>query len=201
MRGLIKNLLNFLCKIMVLPIALPCWLEKELSEHLEVVFSVCVHVVALLPGLPGMFLRRAFYVLTLDNCSSHCHIGFGTIFTHRKSVVEDNVYIGMYSLVGASFIGAKTLIGSRVSILSGKSLHVREADGTWSPFDPNRIIQVHLAPNVWVGEGAIIMADVGEGSMVGAGSLVNTNIRENIIVAGNPARFVRKLDVDDRQHE
>lgn len=196
MRSLLKGLMNLLCVIIMLPCAFPCWLEKKFFNHSEIVFSFFAQLVALLPGLPGAFLRRAFYILTLDSCTTHCHIGFGVIFTHRKAVVGKKVYVGPYSLIGSAFLGANSHIGSRVSILSGKRLHVREA-GAWSAYDPNRIKQVCVASNVWLGEGAIVMADVGEGSMVGAGSLVNKNVGDNIIVAGNPARFVRKLAGDD----
>jgi acetyltransferase-like isoleucine patch superfamily enzyme len=194
MKSSIKGLLNLFGKILVSPFALCCWLEKKFLTDSEGVFLFFAHLVALLPGMPGVFLRRAYYALTLDHCSDHCHIGFGSLFTHRDVIVEDYVYIGAYSMIGSSQIGARTLIGSRVSILSGKSLHVREADGTWSAFDPSRMVQVRIAPNVWIGEGAIIMADIGGGSMIGAGSVVNSNIKENIIVAGNPARFVRNIE-------
>jgi len=59
--------------------------------------------------------------------------------------------------------------------------------------DHSRIVQIQIAPNVWVGEGALIMADVGEGCLVAAGSVVTHDIKDNIIVGGNPARFVRKV--------
>lgn len=179
------------------PLVVPCKLEEWLvSRHAETVFHICTHIMALLPGLPGVFLRRAFYAMTLEKCSGHCHIGFGSLFTHRDTTVEDYVYIGNYSMVGSAHLGEHCLIGSRVSILGGKALHVLDDEGMWTPFSPENLQKVKLVKNVWVGEGAIIMADVGEGSMVGAGAVITSNVRSHIIVAGNPARFVRKLKDD-----
>jgi acetyltransferase-like isoleucine patch superfamily enzyme len=47
-----------------------------------------------------------------------------------------------------------------------------------------------------IGSGCTILANVtiGEGAIVGAGSVVTKNIPSNIIAAGNPARILRKLD-------
>lgn len=198
MKQLIKISLNVICQLIVLPLVIPCKLEEWLvSRHAETVFPICTNLIALLPGLPGIFLRRAFYSLTLEKCSTHCHIGFGSLFSHRNATVEKHVYIGNYSMIGAAHLGEYCLIGSRVSILSGKALHVLDDNGMWTPFSPERMNKVTLMRNVWVGEGAIIMADVGEGSMVGAGAVITSNVRGNVIMAGNPARFVRKVKSDE----
>jgi len=187
--------LNLVCQILVLPLVILSRLEELVfSRDTELLFHTCSHIVALLPGLPGAFLRRAFYSLTLNECSLHCHIGFGTIFSHRSTVVEKHVYIGSYSIIGSTHLGEHSLIGSRVSILSGKELHVLGDDGMWTPYSAERLNQVTVAKNVWIGEGAIIAADVGEGSMVGAGSVITTDVKPHIIVTGNPARFVKNLE-------
>jgi len=111
--------------------------------------------------------------------------------------VEKHVYIGNYALIGSSHLGENCLIGSRASILSGKELHILGDDGTWSSYSAERLAQVTLGKNVWVGEGAIIAADIGEGSMVGSGSVVSTNVKPHILVTGNPARFVSKLETNN----
>ena len=195
MKQPIKFLFNLLSQLLVLPLVIPCKLEEIIfSKNVEVVFHICTHILAILPGLPGAFLRRAFYSLTLDKCSQHCHIGFGSIFSHRFTTVEKYVYIGSYSIIGSAHLGEHCLIGSRVSILSGKALHVLDEEGTWTPYSAERLTKVKLAKNVWIGEGAIIIADVGEGCMVGAGSVVTTNVKSHIIVTGNPARFVKNIE-------
>lgn len=192
-RDFVKKTLNSASQILVLPLVLPCKLEELLvSRHSETVFHICTNLVALIPGLPGVFLRRGFYSLTLTHCSLDSHIGFGSLISHRDVTIGKNVYIGNYSMFGSCFLGDNCLIGSRVSVLSGKSLHTLDDKGMWTPFSPEKMFKVHLQSNVWVGEGAIIMADVGEGCMVGAGAVVTSPIRSHIIVGGNPARFIRE---------
>jgi acetyltransferase-like isoleucine patch superfamily enzyme len=197
MRAVSKSLLHRLGQGLALPLAVACWAEDAASAgRSEVIFNTCGHIVAMLPGLPGAFIRRGFYTLTLERCSAHCHIGFGTIFAHRQAAVADHVYVGNYALLGSVTLDEHVLLGSRVSVLSGHALHVLDDSGRWSPFDPERLERVRIGPNTWVGEAAVIVADVGSGCMVGAGAVVTTPVRDAVVVAGNPARFVRRLDAD-----
>lgn len=194
MKQTLKEILIFVSQILVFPLALLSILENRLwNGNAEVMFLTCAQIVAILPGLPGAFLRRAYYSLTLKSCSNHCHIGFGTLISHRQTIILDHVYIGNYALIGSAYLGSHTLIGSRASILSGKPLHVLDDEGMWTPYSTERLSMVHIDKNVWIGEGAIILADIGEGCMIGAGSVVTSNLKPNITVSGNPARFVKHL--------
>jgi acetyltransferase-like isoleucine patch superfamily enzyme len=192
MRNIVKYGLNRFAQLLALPFALTCWLEKAISPHKESIFSFWSHVFAIFPGLPGVFLRRGFYSLTLDKCSVNCHIGFGTIFAHRCATVEENAYLGLYCTVGAAHLGKHCLIGSHASLLSGNAQHTRDEEtGEWLAFSAQGIVQITIAANVWIGEGAIVMADVGRGSLIAAGAVINTNVKDNVVMAGNPARFVK----------
>jgi len=195
MKVVIKSVLNFVCKVLVFPFAIICKVEEKfMPGQAEVVFNACAQLMAIFPGLPGAFLRRAFYSLTLESCSPDCHIGFGTIFSHRSATIEKHVYIGNYVLLGSVDIGEYSLIGSRASILNGEALHELDEDGRWTPFSADRLSRLSIDKNVWIGEAALIMANVGEGSLIGAGSVVTAPIKSHILVAGNPARFVKKLN-------
>ena len=198
LRGTLKVALHRGAQFLMLPLALLAWRESSFTERQgEVVFYTCAHLVALRPGLPGGFLRRAFYSLTLDHCSADCHIGFGTLFAHRQASVGDHVYIGSYALFGAVTLGDHTLVGSRASILSGHALHELDDDGRWTPYSHERLQRITVGENVWIGEAAVIAANVGSGAMIGAGSVVTSEIRPSIVVAGNPARFVRKREPEE----
>ena len=57
---------------------------------------------------------------------------------------------------------------------------------------------VILEENVWIGDGAKICKGVtiGKNSVIGAGSVVASDIPENVIAAGNPATVIKPLDPD-----
>jgi virginiamycin A acetyltransferase len=194
MKGIIRHLINGLCMLLVFPAVLLCWCEKLCSNHSEHLFLIFAHCFAPLPGRPGIYLRRAFYCLTLEKCSINCYIGFGSFFTHRSVIVENNVNLGAYTIIGSAHLGANCLIGPRVSILSGKEQHVRDEKGEWSPGFPERMVRVKIGSNTWIGDGAVIMDDVGCGCQIGAGSVIASPLRDNVAVAGNPARFVQRFE-------
>jgi len=54
---------------------------------------------------------------------------------------------------------------------------------------------VTIGNDVWIGGGAIVCpgVSIGNGVIIGAGSLVNKNVPDNTMVAGNPAREVKKI--------
>ncbi len=194
LRQALKVTLDAVAIALMSPLSACCALERRLLPGSERVFSTCAQTVALLPGLPGMILRRGFYRAALDSCARDCFIGFGVIFTHRKVVVEPHVYIGPYALIASSHLGEGCLIGSRVSILSGGALHSFGPDGRWTASDMTRMVQIEIGAGAWIGEGAIIIANVGAGAMAAAGSVVPAAIPARVLVGGNPARMIRRLE-------
>lgn len=58
---------------------------------------------------------------------------------------------------------------------------------------------IFIEDNVWIGSGAIILPGVriGKNSIVAAGSVVAKNVEENTIVAGVPAKFLRKIEIKE----
>lgn len=59
---------------------------------------------------------------------------------------------------------------------------------------------VVIEDRVWIGFNAIVLKGVtiGEGAIVGAGSVVTRDVPPNTIVAGNPACVIRELQPDER---
>lgn len=53
---------------------------------------------------------------------------------------------------------------------------------------------VVIGNNVWLGKSAIVLpgVTVGDGAIIGAGAVVTKDVPEYAIVAGNPAKFIRK---------
>ncbi len=57
---------------------------------------------------------------------------------------------------------------------------------------------VVLENNVWLGDGVTVLkgVTVGENSVVAARSVITRDIPKNTVVAGNPARIIKKLDTN-----
>lgn len=108
--------------------------------------------------------------------------------------VGNNVFIGSFSHLSVKdlFIDDYTMIASSVSIVGGD--HNFEIIGIPTIFNGRgKEKEVIIEKDVWIGYGAIIMHGVklGEGSIIGAGSVVTKDVEPYTIVAGNPAKFVR----------
>lgn len=54
---------------------------------------------------------------------------------------------------------------------------------------------VAIGNNVWIGGGAIILpgVNIGDNVTVGAGSVVTNDVPSNVVVAGNPARIIKRI--------
>lgn len=193
MKRFLKRLFQLFSYLLVTPCGLLVALEKYCTSGGESTFIFWTHVFSGLPGKSGMFLRRAYYQWTLDQCSPHCFIGFGSFFTHRQAIVEPEVYIGPYAIIGSAHLHRGALIGSRSSLLSGGNLHHMDEFGRWMPSDMSKMQQINIGSYCWIGEGAMVMADIGSGALVATGAVVSTPVPDHVMVAGNPARFVKRL--------
>jgi len=195
-RRWIKRAVDLCCTVAVSPCAAMCAIEAGAARQSDVTFAFWARTFALVPGLPGVFLRRAFYRRTLDHCDESFFIGFGALFSNRHSRIEQDAYVGPYAVIGSSWLRRGCLIGTRSSIVSGTGLHSQDSQGRWMPTDITRIRQIEIGEYAWLGEGAIVMADVGASAMVGAGSVVSSRVPARVVVVGNPARIARRLTAD-----
>jgi virginiamycin A acetyltransferase len=156
-------------------------------------------LMSLFPGLLGAYLRRAFYRLALRGCGSGSWISFGTVFSHPTAAVGRDVYVGVFCCLGDVTLEDDVLIGSHVSIMNGTGQHgierldvpIREQPGTWP--------RVTIGRDSWVGDRAVVMADVGAHCVIGAGSVVTKPIPDYAIAVGSPARVVRYRDGSNRR--
>ena len=83
-----------------------------------------------MPGVAGVFLRRAFYRLTLEACGESFFIGFGACSRIGRAIDED-VYVGRTRCSARVILRRGSLIGTRCSILSGGNLHALDANRRW----------------------------------------------------------------------
>ncbi len=159
----------------------------------ESFFVAAGQFLALVPGKIGSYLRVAFYGITLESCARDVYIGFGSYFSHPQARVGHGVYIGAYCIVGMTNIGDQCTIGSGVHILSGKRQHGFREIGKPIQQQPGEFTRVTIGENTWIGNGAIVMADIGRQNVIGAGAVVVKPTEDLKVLAGNPAQVISTI--------
>lgn len=108
------------------------------------------------------------------NIGDYCSLVGATISTNGR------VSIGDYAL-----IAHETFIADRHLALPPDQL---APDAPASP-------DICIGHNVWIATRAVIIGgvEIGDNSVVGAGAVVTESVPTNVVVAGNPARIVKRL--------
>lgn len=139
--------------------------SKGHLKQLKQLFSYCGELVVIEPGF-------------------HCDYG--------KIELGDRVFININNTFldgGLIKLGNDCLVGPNVQILTVS----HSTDPTERLNKSNYAKDVIIGNNVWIGTGAIILPGVaiGDNAVIGAGSVVTKTVKENQIVAGNPAMIIR----------
>lgn len=146
---------------------------------------------SLVPGMIGQYLRRAFLARVLERCHPSVTVEFGTIFSRAATRLDANVYIGPHCHLGLVHIERDVLVAAGVHIPSGGASH--GIDDLSMPIreQPGEHRMVRIGEGSWIGSGAVVMADVGSQTVVGAGSVVTRPVPDAVLAAGVPARVIR----------
>lgn len=144
----------------------------------------------------------------------------GTMIFHPESIIlHDNIYIGHNTILKGYYknsmeIGEGTWIGQNCFLHSAGGIKIGKAVGI-GPFvkiltsnhieedinipvmhNPLEFKEVIIEDGADIGIGTVILPGVriGEGSIIGAGSVVTHDVEPYSIVAGVPAKLLRKRD-------
>ncbi len=193
-RATFKRMLYGIALVLVLPLAGTEIIARRIAGR-DVWFSMHGEILSILPGKTGWILRNAYLHLTLARCPLDCCFLFGVLFTHSEAEIGERVYIGARSIVGMARIGDDAMLSDQVQVLSGSYQH-GTASGVRFQEQDQIFKVVNVGRNVWIGANAVVMADVGDNSVIGAGSVVTRSIPADSVAVGAPARVIRSTRLD-----
>lgn len=194
MKKVIKRLLFILCALLMAPITIVYFVFASMLKK-DAVLSSYSQLLSLMPGKLGVYLRAGFYRFVLTHCSPDAVVSFLVLFSQADTEIAEGVYLGAQCNIGRCSIGKNTLLGSGVNVMSGKGQH--NFDDLEQPIKDQggHFEKISIGENCWLGNGAMIMANIGDGCIVGAGSVVINDMPAHSIIAGNPAKVIKsRLD-------
>lgn len=118
----------------------------------------------------------------------HVHFGRGVYANFNLTMVDDtHIYVGDYTKFGPNVVLAT----------AGHPLcpELRERGYQFNA-------PIFIGKRCWLGSGVLVMPGVriGDGCVIGAGSVVTRDIPPNSLAVGTPCRVLRALDERDRKY-
>ncbi len=190
---MLRKSLKYICigisVLLALPCSLPALLQRRITSG-ELLFTIGAHLVALLPGKPGNFIRAGYYIVALESYHPTAIVSFGSYFSKSGSRIAACSGMGAFCVIGLVDIGTGVRIASRVSITSGLHEHGDSASRSEGRDVSGDGLRVSIGDGAWIGEGATVGADVGANATVALGAVVTKPVPETCLAMGNPARML-----------
>lgn len=124
-----------------------------------------------------------------------------TAYDSGRITIENNVSMSGTTITSKKkvVIGEHTMISPNVIIIDTDFHSLWPPEERFNLCDSKLDKEVVIGKNVWIGSNSIILKGtiIGDNSIIGAGSVVSNDIPANSLAAGNPAKVIRSLTMDD----
>lgn len=142
----------------------------------------------------GSLWRRVVSILFLLPAWFSPHKSLRVLFHRLRGVdIGRNVEIGYYCLIGNVHPGTVHIADD--AVVTANCVLLDHDNALYYTYGgPVRIGEIHIGRHAFIGIGAIIMPGVriGERSIVAPHSFVNRDVPDRTLVAGNPAREIKR---------
>jgi acetyltransferase-like isoleucine patch superfamily enzyme len=180
------------------------WSHKRYLDQFNVEYSDCCtfHGRPLIKCAPGGTIKLGKKLVVVSDSNFN---GLGVFQPVVMCVADDGGVIEIGDDVGMSgcsinarekiYIGHRVLIGSGALIFDNDAHPINPTNRRYAKEDiKSRPIIIH--DDTFIGARAIIMkgVEIGEGSIVAAGSVVTKSVPPFTIVGGNPARVIKEIE-------
>ncbi|WP_144710132.1 DapH/DapD/GlmU-related protein [Curtobacterium pusillum] len=182
-------------------------LRAENGRRLEMSSSVSFAGKPILTTVPESRIRlgpRARLVSTSRSTDLGVNhpVVLRTLVSGARILIGRDVGISGGSICAASLvqIGDGVLIGANVTIADTDFHPVDSSARRYAPLPPPREGDaVVIGDNVFIGTAAVILkgSRIGSNSVVGAGAIVKGHFASGSVIAGNPARSIKSLALED----
>lgn len=167
--------------------------DEELQREMLHAADMCFRYNATLPS--DVRERERILTALLGHHGSNCCIRSPFYCDYGYNIAIGDNFFANYNFTVLD--GAKVSIGNNVFIAPNVGLytagHPLDADERNSGLEYARPITIE--DDVWIGAGVHVCpgVTVGCGSVIGAGSIVVKDVPPYTVVAGNPAKVIRKI--------
>jgi UDP-2-acetamido-3-amino-2,3-dideoxy-glucuronate N-acetyltransferase len=131
-----------------------------------------------------------------------CTIGEGSkigtfVEIQKNAIIGKNVKVSSHTFICEGVeIEDDVFVGHNVSFINDKYPRSANADGSLQTETDWQVVKTRVKKGASIGTSVTILCGltIGENAIVGAGSVVTKDVPDNAVVAGNPARLLRKLE-------